>query len=60
MGTYTIEGHPLNMNDLATTPGGAIDPNLAAAMRNNGVGSIVTFTLGTADLALAEGMDALA
>jgi len=45
MASYTITGHPLNLSDLAATPGADIDPSLAAALRNNGVGQTVTLTL---------------
>lgn len=49
MATYTITGHPLNPHDLATTPGAAIDPNILAALRNNGIGKTVTVTLAGPD-----------
>jgi hypothetical protein len=45
MATYTIKGHPLNVNDLASTPGGAVDSNLVAALITKGVGQSVTITL---------------
>jgi len=45
MASYTITGHPLNVSDLAATPGADVDPSLLAALRNNGVGQTVTITL---------------
>jgi hypothetical protein len=32
MATYTVLGHPLNVADLAATPGEAVDANLLAAL----------------------------
>lgn len=49
MATYTITGHPLNIHELAATPGAAIDPNLTAALRDKGVGQTATFTLSGTD-----------
>jgi hypothetical protein len=54
MATYTLIGHPLNPADLATTPGAPIDPNLLAALRNNGVGATITLTLTAPEEAEAE------
>jgi VCBS repeat-containing protein len=55
MATYTITGHPLNTADLAATPGATIDPNLAAALRDKGVGQTITITLTGADDTKAKG-----
>jgi hypothetical protein len=49
MATYTITGHPLNVTDLAATPGAAIDANLTAALRDKGVGQSVTIVLPGSD-----------
>lgn len=49
MATYTITGHPLNIHELAATPGAAIDANLTAALRDKGVGQTVTFVLSGTD-----------
>lgn len=49
MATYTITGHPLNPSELAATPGAAVDANLAAALRDKGVGQTATFTLSGPD-----------
>lgn len=59
MASYTITGHPLNPHDLAATPGAAIDANLLAALRNNGVGKTVTLTLPGADDTKAKGHGAI-
>lgn len=59
MATYTITGHPLNVADLAATPGAAIDANLTAALRNNGVGQSVTITLAGPDDTKAKGHSVL-
>ena len=50
MASYTVTGHPLNINDLAdpATPNDL--PIIAAALRDKGVGQPVTLTLsGTSD-----------
>ena len=49
MATYTVIGHPLNVNDLAATSGAAVDPALLAAMRDKGVGQTFVATLPGAD-----------
>jgi hypothetical protein len=49
MATYTITGHPLNVADLAATPGAAIDANLTAALHDKGVGQSVTIALSGPD-----------
>jgi len=50
MATYTIIGHPLNVNDLLDVVTPADLPKIEAALRNNGVGASVTITLsGTSD-----------
>lgn len=55
MASYIIAGHPLNYADLAATPGAAVDANLSAALRNNGVGQTVTLTLSGPDDVKAKG-----
>ena len=50
MASYTVTGHPLNVHDLALTPGAAVDPGLLSTLNTKGVGSSVTLTLsGTTD-----------
>jgi hypothetical protein len=55
MATYTITGHPLNPSDLAATPGAPVDANLAAALRDKGVGQSVTLTLAGPDATKVTG-----
>lgn len=59
MATYTLIGHPLNYADLASSPGGPVDPGLQAALRNNGVGASVTLTLSAPDATEAQDADVL-
>lgn len=59
MASYTITGHPLNVYDLAATPGAAIDPGLLAAFRDKGVGQTVSLTLAAPDDTKAKGHGAL-
>lgn len=59
MATYTITGHPLNVYDLAATPGAAVDPDLLAALQTKGVGQTVTLTLAGPVDAKAKGHGAL-
>lgn len=59
MTSYTVTGHPLNYSDLAATPGAAVDLNLTAALRNNGVGQTVNITLSGSDDIKAKGHNVL-
>jgi hypothetical protein len=59
MATYTITGHPLNIADLASTAGAAIDATLVAALHDKGVGQSVTLALSGPDDTKAKGHGAL-
>ena len=59
MATYTVTGHPLNPADLAATPGGAVDTNLTAALRDKGVGQTITITLSGPDATKATAHNCL-
>jgi hypothetical protein len=55
MASYTVLGHPLNYADLATTPGGAVDPGLKSTLMTNGVGKVVTLALTGGDDTKSKG-----